>query len=110
MLVHLKVSNTDPFRLGQTIDIGKTNLPLCPSSGMVAYLNSRPFPSDSGPLSPYKCGAFLSKFTRKTRLFIIKKGLNSTEFAGRSFLIGAATAAASAGLPPWLIKVLFWKI
>ena len=54
MLVHIKVSNTDPFRLGQTIDVGKTNLSLCPISGMVAYLNSRPFPSDSGPLSPYK--------------------------------------------------------
>lgn len=106
MLVHLKVSNTDPFRLGQTIDIGKTNLSLCPISGMVAYRNSRPFPSDS--LSPYKCGAFLTweKFTRETRLLIIKKSLNSTEFAGRSFRIGAATAAASAGLPPWLIKVL----
>ena len=96
MLVHIKVSNTDPFRLGQTIDIGKTNLSLCPISGMVAYLNSRPFPSDSGPLSPYKCGAFLfwEKFTRETRLFIIKKGLNSTEFVGRSSRIGAATAAA----------------
>ena len=104
MLVHIKVSNTDPFRLGQTIDIGKTNLSLCPISGMVAYLNSRPFPSDSGPLSPYKCGTFLTweKFTRGTRLLIIKKGLNSTEFAGRSFRIGVATA----GLPPWLIKVL----
>ena len=28
MLVHLKVSNIDPFRLGQSIDIGKTNLSL----------------------------------------------------------------------------------
>lgn len=102
MLVHLKVSNTDSFRLGQTIDIGKTNLSLCPISGMAAYLNSRPFPSDSGPLSPYKCGAFLSweKFTRETRLLIIKKDLNSTEFAGRSFRIGAATAAASSWLTP----------
>lgn len=96
MLVHLKVSNTDPFRLGRTIDIGKTNVTLCLISGMVAYLNSRPFPSDSSPISPYKCGAFLfwEKFTRETRLFIIKKGLNSTEFAGRSSRIGAATAAA----------------
>lgn len=44
----------------------------------------------------------LGTFTRETRLLIIKKGLNSTEFAGRSFRIGVATA----GLPPWLIKVL----
>ena len=67
----------------------------------------RPFPLDSGPLSPYKCGPFLTweNFTGETRL-IIKKGLNSTEFAGHSFQIWAATAAASAGLPPWFIKVL----
>ena len=59
MLVLLKVSKTDPFRQGQTIDIGKINSPLCPISGMATYLNSRPFPSDSGALLPYKCGAFL---------------------------------------------------
>ena len=41
MLAHLKVSKTDPFTHGQTIDIGKTNSPLGPISGMVAYLNSR---------------------------------------------------------------------
>lgn len=108
MLVCIKVSKTDPFRQGQTIVIGKTDSPLCPISAMVAYLNSRPFSSDSGPLFSYESGAFLTreKFTKATRLLISKGGLDSSEFAGHSFRIGAATTAASANLPPWLIKVL----
>lgn len=108
MLVRLKVSKTDPFRQGQTIVIGKTNSPLCPISAMVAYLNSRPLSSDSGPLFTYASGAFLTreKLTRETRLLTSKGGLDSREFAGHSFRIGAATTAASANLPPWLIKVL----
>ena len=108
MLVHLKVSKTDPFRQGQTIVIGKTNSPFCPISAMVAYLNSRPFSLDSGPLFIYVSGAFLTweKLTRETRLLISKGGLDSSEFAGHSFRIGAATTAASANLSPWLIKVL----
>ena len=108
MLVRLKVSKTDPFRQGQTIVIGKTNSLLCPISAMVAYLNSRPLSSDSGPLFTYVSGGLLTreKLTRETRLLISKEGLESRGFAGHSFRIGAATTAASANLPPWLIKVL----
>ena len=108
MLVQLKVSKTDPFRQGQAIVIGKTNSPLCPISAMVAYLNSRPSSLDSGPLFIYVSGAFLTreKLTRETQLLISNGGLDSSEFAGHSFRIGAATTAASANLPLWLIKVL----
>ena len=108
MLVRLKVSKTDPFRQGQTIVIGKTNSLLCPISAMVAYLNSRPLSSDSGPLFTYVSGGLLTreKLTRETRLLISKEGLESRGFSGHSFRIGAATTAASANLPPWLIKVL----
>lgn len=108
MLVRLKVSRTDPFRQGQTIVIGRTNSNLCPISAMLAYLESRtPFPT-TGPLFSYESGSFLTreKLTSETRLLLSKGGLNSSEFAGHSFRIGAATTAASANLPPWLIKVL----
>ena len=78
---------------------------------MVAYLNSRPLSSASGPLFTYVSGGLLTreKLIRETRLLISMGGgggLNSREFAGHSFRIGAATTAASANLPPWLIKVL----
>lgn len=106
MLVRLKVSKTDPFRQVQTIVIGKTNSPLCPVSAIVAYLNSRPLSSDSAPLFTYVSGGLLTqeKLIRETRLLISKGGLDSREFAGQSFRIGAK--AASANLPLWLIKVL----
>ena len=108
ILVRLKVSKTDPFRQGQTLVIGTTNLPLCPISAVVAYLNSRPLSLDSEPLFIYKSGAFLTreKLTRETRLLISKGGLHSSEFAGHSFRIGAPTTAASVNQPPWLIKAL----
>ena len=109
MLVCLKrVSKTNPFRQGQTIIIGKSTSPLCLISAMVAYLNSRPSSVDSGPLFIYESGAFLTreKLTRETRLLISKGGLDSSNFAGHSFRIGAATTVASANLPPWVIKVL----
>ena len=108
MLVRLKVSKTDPFRKGQTVVIGRANSKLCPISAMLAYVESRtPFPN-SGPLFTFQSGSFLTrgKFTSETRDLLSKGGLDSSEFAGHSFRIGAATTAASANLPPWLIKVL----
>ena len=85
LLVRLKVSKTDPFRQGQTIVIGKKNSPLCPISAIVAYLNSRPLSSDSGPLLTYVSGGLLTreKLTKETRLLISKGGLDSREFAGQ---------------------------
>ena len=75
---------------------------------MLAYLESRtPFPT-TGPLFTFQSRSFLTlgRLPNETRLLLSKGGLNSGEFAGHSFRIGAATTAASANLPPWLIKVL----
>ena len=108
MLLRLKVSNTDPFRKGQTIVIERINSNLCPIFAMQAYLASRtPFPT-TGPLFSYVSGSFLTreKLISETRLFLSRGGLESSEFAGHTFQIGAATAAASANLSPLLIKVL----
>ena len=108
MLVRLKVSKTDPFRKGQTVVIGRANSKLCPISAMLAYIESRTPLPNSGPLFTFQSGSFLTrgKFTSETRDLLSKGGLDSSEFAGHSFRIGAATTAASANLPPWLIKVL----
>ena len=108
MLVRLKVSKKDLFRKGQAIVIGRANSNLCPISAMVAYFESRSPLPNSEPLFTFQSGSFLTRgrFTSETRLS--KGGLNSSKFASHSFRIGAATTAASANLPPWLIKVLGW--
>ena len=108
MLVRLKVSKTDPFRKGQTIVIGRANSNLCPISAMVAYLESRPPFPNPGPLFTFQSGSFLTRgrFTSETRLLLSKGGLDSSEFAGHNFRIGAATTAASANLPPGSLR--FW--
>ena len=44
--------------------------------------------------------------TRELRYLLSRLGLNSSNYAGRSFCIGAATSTAASGLPLWLIKTL----
>ena len=44
--------------------------------------------------------------TVETRQLLSLSGLDSSHYAGHSYRIGAATTAASVGLPPWLIKTL----
>ena len=92
----------------QTIVIGRESSNLCPISAMVAYLEFRSPLPNSWPLFTFQSGSFLTRdrFTSETRLLLSKGGLDSSEFAGHSFRIGAATTAASANLPPWRIKVL----
>ena len=61
-----------------------------------------------GPLFLYASGKPLTKnaLTSETRQLLCKAGFNPSQYAGHSFRIGAATTAASVGLPPWLIKTL----
>ena len=104
--VQIKISKTDPFRAGQTIIIGRTNQLICPVMAMKAYLPLRG--SSHGPLFQYASGSHLTKdtLTSETRQLLSLSGFNPSEYAGHSYRIGAATTAASVGLPPWLIKTL----
>ena len=108
MLIRIKSSKTDPFRQGQTIVIGRSHSHVCPISAMKAHLAVKEPSLDLGPLFKYTNGSPLTrdKLTREIRTLLPMGGLNSSEFAGHSFRIGAATTAAAAHLPPWLIKVL----
>ena len=80
MNVHIKESETDPFRLGHTITVGATNSKTCPLTKQV--------------------------LTNKTRQLLNLSGFNASNYAGHSYRIGAATTAAEANLPSWLIKTL----
>ena len=74
-----------------------------PTSPFVA-----PQPGNSTPLYFFSTGQFLTrdKVTSILRLQLQRLGFASESFASHSFRIGAATTAAEAGLPPWLIQTL----
>jgi len=106
MLVTLKSSKTDSFRQGQSLIVARCSSLLCPVSAMQQYfLLAHP---ESGPLFYFRSGRFLtrSSVTHLLRDSARSAGLPYESLKGHSFRIGAASAAAAAGLPDWLIKVL----
>ena len=102
----IKASKTDPFRSGQRITVGRTNQAVCPVVAMRNYLSIKSPPP--GPLFTFESGKPLTKadLTAQTRSLLSLAGLDSSEYAGHSYRIGAATSAASVNIPPWLIKVM----
>ena len=58
------------------------------------------------PLFKHLSGAPLTKvgLTYETRQLLSMSGFQPSQYAGHSYIIGAATTSASVGLPPWLIK------
>ena len=106
MFIKIKESKTDPFRVGHTIVSGGTNTPLCPVLAMKKYLAK--IPPQAGPLFVNAVGKPLTKqaLTLETRKLLAQAGFNASNYAGHSYRIGAATTAAAAELPSWLIKTL----
>ena len=105
MSVFLKASKTDYFRTGHSLVIACSPSPICAVSAMRDYLlAARP----QGPLFSFQSGRFL---TRSVVVNLLRDaarhaGLPYQSLKGHSFRIGAASTAAAAGLPDWLIKVL----
>lgn len=102
---HLKIktSKTDPFRQGCIVRLSPTKTSLCPIAALTQFL---PYHTDkSRPLFTFFDGTYL---TRRRLSTILQQALPlaSNQFSTHSFRIGAATTAASAGLPRWLIQQL----
>ena len=106
LLVKVKVSKTDPFRMRHTLLIGQTNQSICPVNVMKHYFTRRG--TTPGPLFIFASGRPLTKdaLTAETRQLLSHLGCQASYYAGHSYRIGAATAAPSSGLPPWLVKTL----
>ncbi len=104
--VHLKRSKTVQDGSGVTVYIGATHNELCPVGAVLAYLVTRG--STPGPLFQFRSGKPLTRrnFTEQVRLALTAMGVNSRQFAGHSFRIGAATTAAECGLEDSTIKAL----
>ena len=103
ILMHIKASKTDPFRQGTTIYLYRNNTPLCPVNALTYYVSSHK--TKSGPLFAWHDGRYLTRPGFAASLKRIKP-LEITSMSSHSFRIGAATTAAAAGLPRWLIQAL----
>ena len=106
LAVTLKQSKTDPFRLGVTLFMGRTDDIVCPVKALTSYLAVRP--KGHGPLFTFQDGSYLTR----ARLVIALKGalsrlgIDHTRFNGHSFHIGAATTAARKGIQDSTIQML----
>ncbi|KAL3863081.1 hypothetical protein ACJMK2_004857 [Sinanodonta woodiana] len=106
----LKSSKTDPFRKGVTIQLHATGRVLCPYSALKNFMQFRihSSPQFYAPLLVSSTGEALSRvvFLNHMRLDYRKMGLDTSQYSGHSFRIGAATSAAAAHLEDHMIKVL----
>ena len=107
MSITLVQSKTDPFRRGSTIHLFPTGSSTCPIKAMTAYAM---YVDTSSNNPVFKAGRFnpltQKKLNRTLRNLLQQGGFNHINYSSHSFRIGAATTAAAAGLPPWLIKRL----
>ncbi|XP_006814639.1 uncharacterized protein LOC102800461, partial [Saccoglossus kowalevskii] len=109
--LRLKSSKTDPFRKGVLIKFFQ-NHRMCPVATILQYLSLRqamvPKPTFGDPLFVSKDNRPLTRSTFLTYLHRILSvlGIDSSRYSGHSFRIGAATSAATAGIPDHMIKTL----
>eukprot|EP00731_Ephydatia_muelleri_P011199 Em0006g93a len=105
----IKLSKTDQMGKGTTICIGRTEgRHTCPMAAMEAYRGCCRCPIQSSPLFHFRDGRPLtSKSFRSTFLSLVEQcGYNPAQYNTHSLRIGAATAAARAGLPTETIQKL----
>ena len=105
VVLSIKASKSDPFRLGTFIRLAANATELCPVKALLDYVKCHP--SKQGPLFVFQSRKFL---TRRELCKILQHHLPSSckNISSHSFRIGAATTAAAASHPRWLIQSL-WR-
>ena len=96
----IKASKTDPFREGVPIRLTPNRTSLCPVNALRHLVLSHP--SKSGPLFTFQNGRFLSRRDVNSTLVSTTGGV--ANISSHSLRIGAASTAAAAGCPKWLIQ------
>ena len=104
--IRLRRAKTDPFGHGVNIFVSRTNVDLCPVAAILGYLAVRP--QVEGALLVHEDGSPLTRdqFVRLLKNALRAAGIDDSAYAGHSLRIGAATAAAAAGVPAHVIKML----
>ena len=98
----IKKSKTDPFRQGVMLRIAKNNSRLCPVNALRHLATIHP--SKSGPLFTFTNGRYLSR--RDVNKLLVESTGGKMNISSHSLRIGAASTAAAAGCPKWLIQAL----
>ena len=104
----LKASKTDPFRHRTTITLASIASSTCPVTALRKYLASDPNHPLDTPLFRFQDGRFLTRrgLVESIRVLLSMSGIPVHQYTSHSFRIGAATSAAAAGIPEWLIQTL----
>ena len=105
VVLHLRMSKSDPFHHGCNVVLAPTGGPVCPVRALKQYLAVRWM--DVGLLLfCFQSEAFLSRdrLSFQLRSLLNNVGMDSSSYTSHSFLIGAASSAAAAGLPEHLIQ------
>ena len=87
--------------------MGKTQHSVCPMAAVLRYLAVRP--AGDGPLLIFRDGTPLSRerFVKEVKSALRAAHIDHRGYSGEnSFCIGAATSAAVAGVPAYVIKML----
>ena len=103
--LQIKTSKCDPFREGCRVVLGATDNAVCPILALMLYLNRR-CPTN-GPLFKFADGRAVSRhwFCKRLKEVLLSIGVKG-DYSSHSLRIGAATAAAAAGVPHATIQLL----
>lgn len=106
--VTLRRAKTDPFGKGVDVYFGRTNTSICPVAGLLQYMAVRPDSEKSAPLLIHGNGTPLTRdqFCQMVKKTLHLANIDQSAYSGHSFRIGAASAAAAAGVPAYFIKML----
>ena len=108
--IHLRWSKCDQFGRGVDVYVGRTSNELCPVATTLAYFAVQG--GAKGPLfidtqrRPVTKERFVRRMREVLREVLREAGYEAFQFAGYSFLIGAATTAAKVDVEDSVIHAL----
>ena len=107
MTIRIKGSKTDQFKRSTSILISKTGTSTCLVRAMKHFINYSNH-HRSLPLFTFQDGTFLMRHrvSSMTKSLISSKASDTHLYSSYNYRIGAATAAAAAGIPDSLIQTL----